>query len=91
MKKTGVVVGTLFGLFVTLNLSAGMLGDIGKDVAKGAENKAINKATGGVQVEWKGSWYPAHILKTKGDQFYIHYDGYSDSWNEWVGPSRIRK
>lgn len=43
-----------------------------------------------VQVKWKGKWYDAHVLKTKGSQYYIHYDGYNNSWDEWVGPSRIR-
>lgn len=44
-----------------------------------------------VEVEWHGSWYPAHVLETKenGDA-YIHYDGYADSWNEWAPPSRVR-
>lgn len=44
-----------------------------------------------VQILWKGSWYPAHVLKTKGDQLYIHYDGYDNSWDEWVGPDRYKK
>ncbi len=42
------------------------------------------------KVEWKGSWYPATVLKVNGDQCFIHYDGYGDSWDEWVGPSRIK-
>ncbi|MBF0457278.1 MAG: hypothetical protein HQK99_05220 [Nitrospirae bacterium] len=43
-----------------------------------------------VSVKWKGTWYPAHVLKAKGDQTYIHYDGYDNSWDEWVGPDRIK-
>jgi hypothetical protein len=43
-----------------------------------------------VQVLWKGAWYDAHILKSKGAQSFIHYDGYDNSWDEWVGPERIR-
>ena len=42
------------------------------------------------QVLWKGKWYSAHVMKAKGDQCYIHYDGYSTSWDEWVGADRIR-
>lgn len=43
------------------------------------------------QVLWKGSWYPATVLKAKPDSCYIHYKGYKDSWDEWVGPDRYRK
>ncbi len=43
-----------------------------------------------VEVKWKGSWYPASVLEAKGGKYKIHYDGYSDSWDEWVGLSRIR-
>ncbi len=45
-----------------------------------------------VEVKWHGYWYPAKILrKDKVDQFYIHFIGMSDQWNEWVGFDRIRK
>jgi len=43
-----------------------------------------------VTVLWKGTWYDAHVLKTKGAQTFIHYDGYESSWDEWVGPERIK-
>lgn len=43
-----------------------------------------------VRVLWKGKWYDAHVLKTKGNQYFIHYDGYNNSWDEWVGPKRIK-
>ncbi len=45
-----------------------------------------------VQVQWKGKWYEAQILKVKDDcsQYYIHYTGWSDSWDEWVTPDRIK-
>jgi len=44
-----------------------------------------------IQVEWSGTWYDATVLETRanGDAF-IKFDGYSDSWNEWVPPSRMR-
>ena len=46
----------------------------------------------GCEVEWKGSWYKATVLKSNDSktQHYIHYDGWSDSWNEWVGTGRMR-
>jgi hypothetical protein len=43
-----------------------------------------------VMVKWKGAWYPASVLKSQGGNFYIHYDGYDNSWDEWVGTNRIR-
>jgi hypothetical protein len=42
------------------------------------------------QVLWKGTWYPAAVLKAKGTECYIHYDGYGSNWDEWVGPDRIK-
>jgi hypothetical protein len=44
-----------------------------------------------VSVLWKGTWYPASVIKVLGGGRYrIHYDGYDNSWDENVGPSRIR-
>lgn len=44
-----------------------------------------------VDVEWKGSWYPANVMEVKPQGKYkIHYQGYDSSWDETVGPSRIR-
>lgn len=51
-----------------------------------AECKVGDKA----QVLWKGTWYPATVKKVKGNECFIHYDGYNKSWDEWVGPDRIR-
>ena|SRR5262245_49016031 len=42
------------------------------------------------EVKWKGSWYPAHVTNVSGNKCFIHYDGYNNSWDEWVGPGRIR-
>src|SRR5262245_20501356 len=42
------------------------------------------------QVLWKGTWYPAAVLKAKGTECFIHYNGYGANWDEWVGPDRIR-
>jgi hypothetical protein len=43
-----------------------------------------------VQVYWGGSWYNAVILRANNNKWLIHYDGYSDSWDEWVGLDRMR-
>ncbi len=43
-----------------------------------------------VKVEWEKKWYKAKIINTKDDFYLIKYDGYEDSWNEWVMYDRIR-
>jgi hypothetical protein len=53
-------------------------------VVEGARGKQI------VRVEWKGVWYPAVVLETKGGKYRIHYEGFDSSWDEWVGKERIR-
>ena len=44
-----------------------------------------------VQVNWKGAWYPAKVLEANNGKYKIHYDGYGDNWDEWVGNDRIKK
>jgi hypothetical protein len=46
-----------------------------------------------VMVEWKGSWWPARVIAMRQGKapYKIHYDGYSNSWDEWVGNRRIRR
>lgn len=45
-----------------------------------------------VTVNWKGSWYPATVkdVNAATNEYYIQYDGWSESWNEWVGQDRIK-
>ncbi len=44
-----------------------------------------------IQVEWSGNWYDATVLETRADgHAFIKFDGYGDSWNEWVPPGRMR-
>lgn len=43
-----------------------------------------------VEVEWHGTWYPAVVIEAGQGQWKIHYDGYGDDWDEWVGPDRIK-
>ena len=44
-----------------------------------------------VMVSWKGKWFKATILKKREGAYYIKYDRYSSSWNEWANTSRIKK
>lgn len=43
-----------------------------------------------VQIESTGSWYPGKVLEVKEGQFFVAYDGWSETFNEWVGPDRIK-
>lgn len=43
-----------------------------------------------VQVQWQGSWYPARILQVGQGRYRVHYEGWADSWDEWVTADRIR-
>lgn len=44
-----------------------------------------------VKVEWKGKWWPASVIEvSQKGRWKIHYDGYDNSWDEWVGPERIQ-
>ena len=47
-----------------------------------------------VHINWAGTWYAGRIVdvgagETAG-QYRIHYDGWADSWDEWVTPDRLR-
>lgn len=65
-------------------------------IVEATKTKRISKSSSyevgeAVMVKWKSKWWPAHILKAKADRWYIHYDGYRSSWDEWVESKRIKK
>ncbi len=43
-----------------------------------------------VEVEWKGKWYKAELVKQSGERYYISYVDDDSSWDEWVSRDRIR-
>jgi len=44
-----------------------------------------------VLVDWRGDDYPAVIVSIEGPaKFHVHYDGYSDDWDESIPATRIR-
>ncbi|MBS0210042.1 MAG: caspase family protein [Planctomycetes bacterium] len=45
-----------------------------------------------VEVKWDsdGRWYPAKVTRTWYGLHMIHYDSFTDIWDEWVGPTSIR-
>lgn len=50
------------------------------------------KAGAKVQVSWNGKWYSAGVKSYNEAKkcWNIHYDGFSDSWDECVGKKRIK-
>ncbi|MBV8780913.1 MAG: hypothetical protein JO353_05900 [Phycisphaerae bacterium] len=43
-----------------------------------------------VQINSGGVWYPAKVIAVNGDKYKIHYDNYSDTFDEWAGADRIK-
>ncbi|MDH5656281.1 MAG: hypothetical protein OEZ34_10255 [Spirochaetia bacterium] len=43
-----------------------------------------------VFILWENEWFKGKILKKNGNKYFITYDGYEASWNEWVGPERLK-
>lgn len=50
----------------------------------------VTYANRAVEAEWKGTWWPAVILRRDGSRFKIHYTGWDNSWDEWLPANRIR-
>jgi RNA binding activity-knot of a chromodomain. len=38
-----------------------------------------------------GDWYPAVIKRADGKRYFVHYDDYDKSNDEWVGADRVKK
>lgn len=43
-----------------------------------------------VEVEWRGVWWPAEVLRRQDGKAYIRYIGWEECWNEWVTKDRLR-
>jgi hypothetical protein len=58
----------------------------------GASLPAVSnyKVGANVQVLWKNKYYPATITNANGTQYFIHYDGYGNDWDEWITADRIK-
>ncbi|HEX4129572.1 MAG TPA: Tudor-knot domain-containing protein [Pirellulales bacterium] len=37
-----------------------------------------------------GRWYKVRVLEARGNERRVHYLGYDDTWDEWLGPERLR-
>lgn len=43
-----------------------------------------------VEIDYSGVWYAGKVLKVEAEKFYVSYDEWNESWNEWVGKERLR-
>jgi len=43
-----------------------------------------------VKVKWQGTYYSAVILKIENGKYFVHYDGFESSWDEWVTADRMK-
>ena len=43
-----------------------------------------------VEIEYGGTWYAGKVKEAKDGQFFISYDNYDSSWDEWVDSARLR-
>lgn len=43
-----------------------------------------------VEIDYGGSWYPGQVKEVKDGQFFVGYEGYDSSWDEWVESARLR-
>lgn len=62
----------------------------GAPVAAPAANVALPAAGTKVEVFANEKWVGATIVKAEDGRAFVKFDGSSDSFDEWVGPSRIR-
>jgi hypothetical protein len=57
--------------------------------ARLAEPKPDFPAGAALFAEWEGTWYKAKVLGTRHGIVHVHYEGYTDYWDEWVAPGRV--
>lgn len=43
-----------------------------------------------IEAEENGKWYKATVLKVENGKYFIHWEGYSTTYDAWIGPERLR-
>jgi hypothetical protein len=43
-----------------------------------------------IEAEENGKWFKATVLKVENGKYFIHWDGYSTSYDAWIAPERTR-
>ncbi len=44
-----------------------------------------------VDIHWGSRWWPGKVVKLAGKRYHVTYDGWSESYDETVGPERLRQ
>lgn len=57
----------------------------------GAAPLCAQNVNDAVEIDHQGTWYPGKVLQVDGERYFVSYDGWSESWNEWVGKERLRR
>ena len=64
---------------------------VGQNYVRGVPGPAVLYRAGQrVEVQWGSTWWAAELLQVRGNQYYIHYTGWGNNWDEWVTDCRIR-
>jgi len=58
----------------------------------GATAQAPTRCEVGLEIDvlWEGYWLPAAVRAIDDGQCLVHYEGYGDEDNEWIGLDRVR-
>jgi len=51
----------------------------------------VTPRTSTVEILWGGRWWKGTVLAKKSGLIKIHYTGWSNVWDQWVEPSRVRR
>jgi hypothetical protein len=82
------------GVFVVFGIAFGQAAFLRPPAATDAEGPGNPsqryRAAEAVEAWHDGRWYPAHVHSVSSGRYFITYDGFSVSWNEWVGPQKLR-
>ena len=69
----------------------GMMSDFQKPMQISASKGRHPQRLGDrIEVEWQGKWYRAQVIDAAENRFKVHYVKFADSWDEWIGPDRMR-
>jgi hypothetical protein len=58
--------------------------------ADAGDPNATYAAGDAVDIFWGSSWWPGSIKRKDGKRYRIGYQGYGESWDEWVTATRLR-
>lgn len=68
-------------------VGVGAAGALAAGAGRGGGKFEVGQA---VQILWNDNWYAGAVLEVGEGRWKIRYDGYSESWDEWVGSDRLK-